>query len=176
MGDWEKTIAAFREMHFFLDREEFESKLIAQKTICLLQMKDLDFQYPFNLYIRGPYSPEFTRDYYSHPQEFKKGATDAILSQEEIETIRSLDRIFRKTPSLLEIGATYALLVKNMSKTPVEALRIVKQEKGFYRDTQIAKGVSKVKEFLFEPTSEDLEWLKRECGPMQEASVRSLRY
>lgn len=176
MGDWKKTIAAFREMDFFLDKEEFESKLIAQKTVCLLQMKNVDLHYPFSLYIRGPYSPNFTRDYYSHPQEFKNEDTDASLSSEEAEAVRTLDQIFQKTPSLLEIGATYALLVKNMGRSPVEALRIVKQEKGFYRDTQIAKGVSKVKEFLFEPTPEELEWLRGEVGPMQKASVRSLRY
>jgi uncharacterized protein YwgA len=176
MGDWKKTIAAFREMNFSLDRDDFESKLIAQKTVYLLQMKNVGLQYPFNLYIRGPYSPNFTRDYYSHSQEFKKGDTDVSLSPEEREVVRSLDTIFQKTPSLLEIGATYALLVKNMGRSPVEALRIVKQEKGFYRDTQIAKGVSKVKEFLFEPTPEDLEWLRGEVGPMQKASVRSLRY
>ncbi|QYZ80179.1 hypothetical protein E2N92_12435 [Methanofollis formosanus] len=176
MGDWKRAIAAFHEIGFSLDRDEFESKLIGQKTVCLLQIKGVDFRYPFDLYIRGPYSPEFTGDYYAHSQEFRDLETAVSLSSEEIETVKFLDELFQKSPSLLEIGATYALLVSQMGKSPVEALRIVKQEKGFYRDTQIAKGVSKVKEFLFEPAQKDLEWLKDEVGPMQKASIRSLRY
>lgn len=176
MGDWNKAVAVFDEMKFPLDCNEFEDKLIAQKTICLLQLKGMEFNYPFGMYVRGSYSPAFTKDYYEHQQEFKNLSCGVSLSDEEKAVVKNLDALFQKNAPLLEIGATYAFIVEKTNRSPTEAFRIIKETKGFYRDTQIAKGISKVKEFLFEPTKKDLEWLKNETGPMQRTSVNSLRY
>ncbi|MEA2035391.1 MAG: hypothetical protein U9N40_07915 [Euryarchaeota archaeon] len=175
MGDWNKAVAVFDEMNFSVDCNKFEDKMIAQKTICLLQLKGMNLDYPFGMYVHGSYSPAFTKDYYEHNQEFKNRISDVSLSDEEIVMVKTLDNIFQKTPSLLEIGATYAFIVEKMGKSSVEAFRIVKDTKGFYRDTQIAKAISKAKQFLFEPTPKDLDWLKKETGPMQQASLKSLK-
>ncbi|WFN37178.1 hypothetical protein L1994_01950 [Methanomicrobium antiquum] len=176
MGDWNKAIAVFDEMKFPLDCNEFEDKIIAQKTICLLQLKGMEFNYPFGMYVRGSYSPAFTKDYYDHKLEFKNLSSGSLLSDYERVIVKTLDNLFLKNAPLLEIGATYAYIVKNTNRSPVEAFRIIKETKGFYRDTQIAKGISKAKEFLFEPTKKDLEWLKKETGPMQQASIKSMRH
>ena len=176
MGDWEKAIAVFEEMEFPLDCDEFEDKIIGQKTICLLQLKGMNLNYPFGMYVRGSYSPSFTKDYYDHRQEFKSLSSGASLSDKEKVMVKTLDNLFRKNAPLLEIGATYAYIIKNTNSSPVEAFRIIKETKGFYRDTQIAKGISKAKEFLFEPTEKDLEWLKNETGPLQQASIKSMRH
>ncbi|HDT11392.1 MAG TPA: hypothetical protein ENN58_01495 [bacterium] len=176
MGDWKKAIAVFEEMKFPLDCDEFEDKIIAQKTICLLQLKGMNLNYPFGMYVRGSYSPAFTKDYYDHKQEFKSLSSGSILSDEEKVMVKNLDGLFLKNAPLLEVGATYAFIVEKTNRTPIEAFRIIKETKGFYRDTQIAKGISKVKQFLFEPTEKDLEWLKNETGPMQRASIKSMRY
>lgn len=176
MGDWKKAIAVFEEMNFSLDCDEFEDKIIGQKTICLLQLKGMNLNYPYGMYVRGSYSPAFTTDYYNHRQEFKSLSSGASLSDEEKVMVNTLDNLFQKNAPLLEIGATYAYIVEKTNRSPVEAFRIIKETKGFYRDTQIAKGISKAKEFLFEPTEKDLEWLKRETGPMQRASIKSMRH
>lgn len=176
MGNWQKAIAFFDEIGFSLDNKEFEDRLIAQKTICLLELKNLDFDYIFNLYVRGPYSPVFTTDYYQHGDEFKNNDTPLTLSEDEIATVTYLDKLFEKSPSLLEIGATYGFLLKEGGMSAVDAYNIVKQEKGFYQDSLIAKGVSKAKQFLFEPTSDDLEWLKNEVRPWQKAAIASMRH
>ncbi|UUX92962.1 hypothetical protein [Methanoplanus endosymbiosus] len=175
MGDWKKAVAVFKEMKFPIDCNRFEEKLAAQKIICMLQLKGMNLNYPFRLNIRGSYSKEFTRDYYNYNHEFKNLITDTTLSEDEKITVNALDSLFKKSPSLLEIGATYAYLTENLGKSPIEAFGIVKQEKGFYPDTKIAKGISKAKEFLFEPTLEDLDWLKEETGPMQRASLKSMK-
>lgn len=176
MGNWKKAIAVFDEMKFPLDCNEFEDKIIAQKTIYLLQLKGMEFNYPFGMYVRGSYSPAFTKDYYDHKLEFKNLSSGSLLSDYERVIVKTLDNLFLKNAPLLEIGATYAYIVKNTNRSPVEAFRIIKETKGFYRDTQIAKGISKAKEFLFEPTEKDLEWLKNETGPMQQASIKSMRH
>ncbi len=45
--------------------DDFDQRLVLQKTIYLLQAFGLYLGYPFNWYIRGPYSPKLTRDAYS---------------------------------------------------------------------------------------------------------------
>ena len=43
---------------------DFNSRLILQKTIYLMQEFGLNIGYPFSWYLRGPYSPNLTRDAY----------------------------------------------------------------------------------------------------------------
>ena len=176
MGDWKKAVAVFEEMAFPVDCNKFEEKLVAQKTICLLQLKGMNFDYPFGMYVRGSYSPALTQDYYDHREEFENLTAGVSLSDEEKAVVRTLDHLFEKSPSLLEIGATYAFVVGQLQMSPVEGFRIIKEPKGFYRDSQIARGISKAKQFLFEPTENDLEWLRQETGPMQRASLKSMRH
>ena len=59
---------------------------------------------------------------------------------------------------------------------PLEALRQVKRLKPFYSGAQIALGISKAKEFLFQPTQKDLEDLKKETGIWQRASLKTLEH
>lgn len=44
------------------DVTTFENRLKLQKFFFLMKAWKLDLGYPFNLYLRGPYSPELTRD------------------------------------------------------------------------------------------------------------------
>jgi len=44
--------------------QDFNQRLIIQKTIYLMQQFDLYIGYDFNWYLRGPYSPDLTRDSY----------------------------------------------------------------------------------------------------------------
>lgn len=70
-----------------LDNSTFERRLILQKTLFLLQEKfNLDFGYRYNWYLRGPYSPELTKDafdiqgserYYSELAETTHLSSDA---------------------------------------------------------------------------------------------------
>jgi len=50
----------------------------------------------------------------------------------------------------------------------------VKRLKPFYSEAQVAVGISKAKEFFFEPTVSDLDELKKETSIWQSASLRSL--
>jgi uncharacterized protein YwgA len=175
MGDWEKVKRVFDEIDFNFDVTEFEDRLIAQKIICLLDLKGVDIKYQFNFYIRGPYSPNLAADYYSNRLVRYEHGDSNILSDEETEIIHQVDQIFGKSPSLLEIGATYGFVLQKMDVSPTDALKIVKQKKGFYPDSQIAKGISKAKQLLVTPTEEDLIWLKNEVKPWQRAATQSMR-
>jgi uncharacterized protein YwgA len=169
-----KVIAFFKELGFNFDISQFDDRLVAQKIVCLLELKGIDLGYPCSIYVRGPYSPELTEDLFEFTREFENLETRVRLSAEERETAGDLGRIFGLKPVPLEVGATYGYYSLRQNCDPVEALRQVKRLKPFYSEAQIALGISKAKEFLFRPTQRDLEELKKETGIWQRASLKSL--
>lgn len=170
-----KIIAIFGNMDFHLNISQFDDRLMAQKIVCLLELKGLKLGYPYSIYVRGPYSPDLTIDLYQFTDEFQELKTDSRLNSHEKEAADNLNRIFGLKPVLLEVGATYGYYVKREKCNPLEALKRVKQLKPFYSPAHIATGVSKAKEYLFEPTAEDLEELRKETEPWQRAALRSMR-
>jgi len=169
-----KVIAFFKELGFAFDIAEFDDRLIAQKLVCLLELKGVDLGYSCSLYVRGPYSPDLTQDLFAFTREFATLKTDSRLSPEEKDVAGDLGRIFGLKPVSLEVGATYGYYALRQGSDPLEAVRQVKRLKPFYSEAQIALGVSKAKQFLFTPTKKDLEDLKEETGAWQRASLRTL--
>lgn len=171
-----KVIAFYKELGFNPDIGEFDDRLIAQKLVCLLELKGVDLGYPCSLYVRGPYSPDLTKDLFAHTREFEKHETGTRLNAAEKAIAADLGRIFGLKPVPLEVGATYGFYAFRYQSSPLEALRQVKELKPFYSEAQIALGVSKAKEFLYTPTPKDLEELKKETGLWQRASLKSLEH
>jgi len=170
-----KIIACFKELRFKFDKKNFTHRLIAQKIACLLDLKGIHLGYPWNIYVRGPYSPELTKDLFEHSDEFSQFVTEASLTEKESAIVKNLNDIFKLKPVLLEIGSTYGYFIKHSQCSPSEAIKLVKRLKPFYSESDIAIGISKAKEFLFEPTTEDLNELRRETEAWQRASLSSLR-
>jgi len=171
-----KVIAFFRELGFHFTIGAFDDRLIAQKIVCLLELRGIDLGYPCSVYVRGPYSPDLTLDLYAFTREFETLETSSRLNPVEKEAAAELGRIFGLKPVLLEVGATYGYYSIRQKCDPLEALRHVKRLKPFYSEAQIALGISKAKEFLFQPTKKDIEGLKKETGIWQRASLQSLEH
>jgi hypothetical protein len=176
MENRKKVIAFFKELGFELDISRFDDRLIAQKLVCLLELKGIDLGYSCSLYVRGPYSPDLTQDLYAFTREFENLETSSRLNTAEKETAEELGRIFGLKPVPLEVGATYGYYTLRQKCDPLEALRQVKRLKPFYSEAQIALGISKAKEFLYQPTQKDLEDLKKETGIWQRASLKTLEH
>ncbi|MGB7787561.1 hypothetical protein [Methanoregula sp.] len=171
-----KAIAFFKELGFAFDISRFDDRLIAQKLVCLFELRGIDLGYSCSLYVRGPYSPDLTKDLYEFTGEFEKLETGARLSVPEKEVAGELGRIFGLKPVPLEVGATYGYYALRQKSDPLVALRQVRQLKPFYSEAQVAIGISKAKEFLFTPGKEDLEALKAETGIWQRAALKSLKH
>jgi uncharacterized protein YwgA len=168
-----KVIAFFRELGFAIDISQFDDRLIAQKLVCLLELRGIDLGYPCNIHVRGPYSPPLADDLFNFTNEFRNLKTDLQLKPAEKEAASDLGRIFGLKPVPLEIGATYGYYTRWQKNDPLEALRRLKRLKPFYSETQIALGISKANEFLFRPTPGDLEELSEETGIWQRASLKT---
>jgi len=173
MEKYQKVIAFFKELGFRFDISSFDDRLVAQKLVCLLELKGVDIGYSCSLYVRGPYSPDLTQDLYAFPKEFTDLDTRSRLTPEEKEAAGELGRIFGLKPVPLEVGATYGFYTLRQGSDPLEAVRQVKRLKPFYSEAQIALGVSKAKQFLFTPTKEDLEAIKEETGIWQRAALKN---
>jgi uncharacterized protein YwgA len=176
VNDRGRAIACFREAGFRMDKNQFEHRLIAQKFVYLLQLKGIAFAYPFHLYVRGPYSPVFAREYYQYADEFLRCETDLALAPAEADHVAELTGLFDKSPSLLEIGATYGYLTCEMHHSPQQAYRTVRRMKSFYSNEQIVKGVNRIKQYLFVPTDEETAALQAELEEWQRAGIRSMRH
>ncbi|EJG06307.1 hypothetical protein Metli_0337 [Methanofollis liminatans DSM 4140] len=176
MNDRSKVIACFREAGFRMDKGQFEHRLIAQKLVYLLKLKGVEFAYPFHLYVRGPYSPDLAREYYQHADEFSRCETERALSPVEADSVAGLTGLFGKSPSLLEIGATYGYLAYEMHQPPQQAYRAVRRMKSFYSNEQIVKGINRVKQYLFAPTDEEKAVLDSELQEWQRAGIQSMRH
>ena len=171
-----KVIAFFKELGFEFDIARFDDRLIAQKLVCLLELRGIDLGYSCSLYVRGPYSPDLTQDLYAFPREFENLETGSRLNTQEKEAAGELGRIFGLKPVPLEVGATYGYYSLRQNSDPLEASWQVKRLKPFYSEAQIALGISKAKQFLYKPTPQDLEELKKETGIWQRASLKSLEH
>ena len=176
MGKREKVIAFFKELGFEFTLSRFDDRLVAQKIVCLLELRGINLGYPCSMYVRGPYSPDLTQDLYAFTREFETLKTNSRLTTTEKETAGELGRIFGLKPIPLEVGATYGYYALLQKCDPLEALRHVKRLKPFYSEAQIALGISKAKEFLYKPTRKDLEELKEETGIWQRASLKTLEH
>jgi len=176
MEDRKKVIAFFKELGFEFDISRFDDRLVAQKLVCLLDLKGINLGYSSSIYVRGPYSPDLTQDLFEFTNEFENLKTDIRLTAPEKEAAGELGRIFGLKPVLLEVGATYGFYALRQNCDPLEALRHVKRLKPFYSEAQVALGISKAKEFLFRPTPKDLKDLKEETGIWQRASLKTLEH
>ena len=55
-------VLALKELGVDGDVSGFDARLILQKTIYLIEEAGIRLSYPFNWYLRGPYSPALARD------------------------------------------------------------------------------------------------------------------
>lgn len=175
MSDFGKVIACLRELGLRdLSVDSFQDKLVVQKVVYLLQLKGVGTGFKYGLYVRGPYSPDLTRGMYAHKQDLEQLRTSAMLSDIEAADVRELRALLDLRPSLLEVAATYAYFAFERHQDPITAMKNVRMMKGFYPEARISVGISRAKQFLFEPTDSELEEMKIEHEPWERASLSDL--
>lgn len=101
-GDFPKVLGAFKIMNFIPSIESFEDRIIVQKTVFLLQLKELDFGYTdYNLFLRGPYSPHLTKDMFAWWKSLRE---DVKIKIRQIKAIRIAEFRKQKDKKFLEIS------------------------------------------------------------------------
>ncbi len=57
MKKHKKVIAFFKELGFAFTISRFDDRLIAQKLVCLLELRGINLGYPCSIYVRGRIPP-----------------------------------------------------------------------------------------------------------------------
>jgi len=156
--------------------ENFQDKLVIQKTVCLLELLGFNMGYDFSMYIRGPYSPDLTGDLYKYRSQVENLRTDYAISDKEKSLVAKVCATSKGLePALLEIMATYAFLVIRCSQSNKDATVELKRIKPFYSEAKIAVGISRAKQ-LFPPTEAEVERMKAEFRDLEDASVSDNKF
>jgi hypothetical protein len=110
-----------------------DDRIAIQKLICLVQEAGLQLGYSFNWYVRGPYSPGLTSDYYqiaSKRDAVEADAQNYALSEPAREAVQRVANVATPPPQAnlpkvlwLELVASIAFLVRRyrLSKEAAEA-------------------------------------------------------
>jgi uncharacterized protein YwgA len=116
--------------------DTFAQRLRNQKIHYLLQEADLSPNVPYNLYLRGPYSPELARITYETPKsEPIKGFAFSGLER-RFTAIRTFIRSL--TTRELELLTTYHWLIEHAAHTPQDAQKELSRLKAA-RDEEIER-------------------------------------
>ena len=172
MGDIGKVRSVLSDAGVDLDLGKFDHRVIAQKTVFLLQLKGLDMGYDFGMYLRGPYSPSLTRDLFEDPM--MQGHKE-MLTDQESEMVKGLVEKFGNSPIDLEIAGTYAFLRGVENRTAFESWDTTWKLKSFYTKGTVAVAISRTIGFLFPISEEEIEDIKKEFADMERASLEDLR-
>lgn len=110
-----------------------EDRIEIQKLICLVQEAGLQLGYSFNWYVRGPYSPGLTSDYYqiaSKSEAVEADSQNYTLSEPARNAVQRVAHIATPPPQAnlprvfwLELIASIAFLIRRyrMSREAAEA-------------------------------------------------------
>jgi len=110
LGGLLKRIGIFDPSLF---QSDFNSRLILQKTVYLLEQFGLNIGYYFSWYLRGPYSPSLTRDTYalvkSYPEVHAVKFADPSKEKRFCEFLSFIRPIARDYSYLEKIASTHFL-------------------------------------------------------------------
>jgi hypothetical protein len=87
----------------------FDQRLMTQKSIYLAKAAGHDCGYYFRWYLRGPYSPDLTRDVFSIVAELESGVDESADWQLDAGSVQRLSGLRRLIPPYRSPGAAKEL-------------------------------------------------------------------
>jgi len=115
--------------------ETFEQRLKSQKIYYLAQVFGILPVYNFNLYLRGPYSPDLSHDLFKLKRKDIKVGSEEFVAEELEEKFKLLkDFVKGKTTRQLEIIATWHWLIKRAQFSFAEAKKKIIEMKDAKED------------------------------------------
>ena len=133
-------------LEFPLRLETFDERMALQKTIYLCQVAGIHLGYRYNWYLRGPYSPDLTRDAFDLNAKQESALDEMAGWNLDDESIRRLNKIrplwasktAEERPGWLELLASVPFLKRSYDGRDKDAagLRqiLVRNEKCFSED------------------------------------------
>jgi len=115
--------------------DSFEQRLKSQKIQYFAQLFGISPLYAFNLYIRGPYSPDLAHDLFQIKNKGIKVKIGKFIPEELEKRFGELEHFIQeKTNKQLEIVATLHWLIKRVGFSRGEAEKKLKELKGIFNE------------------------------------------
>ena len=160
LDDLSKIIAALK--YWNLDRrlfpkDNYVDRFLLQKLTYLCQSLGLNIDYPFGIYLAGPYSKALADAYYQHPQEIASLTTEYKPNKQDIEIFERIHKyiLMKKVKGdrkmeFLEAVATIQKLIKDKrASTEDEMYSQTKRLKPHLSDYIITIALNTVKQLNF---------------------------
>ncbi len=170
-GNLGKAIACFKRLSIRPKVSDFQSKLVMQKTVYLLQIMGIKIGYSYGWYVRGNYSPELTKDLYGSMLRVESLSGEESLSQKESGILDEFESEMGRNPdpAVLEIAAAYAHFFKECGNSARDATIKTKEAKPFFSETQFVQGINRAKALVYHPSEEELKRMKDEFKAWESA-------
>lgn len=161
LEDWNKVKAMWRHWGLTPNIQEYTWRFAIQKFTYLAQILGMPTHYCFDLYLKGPYSPGLTQDYYGNERAIEDLHIRGKLTLPEKQILAKIQETvlgesvvtwegINGKMNLLESLATVVFLVMNREQISDEEIFAgVKNLKPYLSDTTIVLGRNKAKELLF---------------------------
>jgi len=111
----------------------FEDRLRLQKIVYIAKHFGIDLGYSYNLYLRGPYSPELARDYYTLYEQFRgelprvpPDVLDNLVNNRNFSRFINVMSNYYSNPRMLELIATLLMLMDKYSLSPSDLTKDTK--------------------------------------------------
>lgn len=127
----------YSELDVADDVGSIDQRLILQKVALLGQSFGVSLDYSYNWYVKGPYSPALTEDYYAM-QGYSDDSINFEFNEDVKNRLNRLSKIIHKydnensgsiMPKWVEALASLVFLIKKSYKTDEEALRVLETQK-----------------------------------------------
>ena len=167
-----RVLACFERLGIKFKLDDFESRLIAQKLVYLIEQMGVPLGYrgTYGYYIRGTYSPTLTKDLFEARNLGLLVAPRPALSHADEGKIDYLKKGMELRAHQLEVAAAYRYLTAERGMTPEQALRDIKTNKSFIPEKEIALGISRCKQMFPQQTASDIDALESEMAAWDAAS------
>jgi uncharacterized protein YwgA len=128
--------------------DTFDERMALQKVIHLCQAAGIHLGYRYNWYLRGPYSPDLTRDAFYLSANQESASEEIAGSKLDDESIRRLNRIEQlwaaktapERPRWLELLSSVLFLKRSYDGRDKDAAglkRILEQNEKFFSEDEI---------------------------------------
>lgn len=151
MNSTPKLLASLKELGTKPNLTTFQDRKKNQKLAYLIQeVAGVPLGYSFTWYIRGPYSPDLTRDLFSDA-----GASNlntSVLETQEREKVLRLKQFlgaYVESPDSLELLVSLHFLRKHGKRfgaSKSEVIKALKERKPFFSDQDVEKSWLKLEE------------------------------
>jgi hypothetical protein len=120
------------------DVASLDDRKTIQKAVFLGQLSGVDLGYRYGWYLRGPYSPALTRDYFALAQAIEQGERDyeqRVLHPKHQDRLGPAKQVMSMAPhrldrpEWLELLASYAFLIRASRQTRDQARGLLATQK-----------------------------------------------